>query len=360
MRKIIESLGFYVGTVIGAGMFALPYAVSRAGFGWSFFFFIFTFFLLTFFHLVYGKVAYSIAGKHRLPGHVRAVLGEKASFVSMIATMIGLFVALLVYGILAGIFLRNITSVLTPFYWTIIFFAGLAPFLFFRLERVGFINFAFSVPIVLFVILLFVKALPLIRVANFVTPAVPDYLLPYGVFLFAFAGLSAIPEMVEVARKRNHPTFSGVIMSGSLLIAIIYALFVAAVLGVAGSAVAPDALSTLPRFFGRAIVVAGEFAALFAVLTSYLAIGVDIRGIFHYDYGFSRWLSWLFAASVPFFLFLIGFGNFINTIEFLGAVTVALNGIFVLWLGVKKNIISRALALPIGLALLVGIGLFVV
>jgi amino acid permease len=361
MKEVLENIGFYVGTIVGAGMFALPYAVIKAGPFWSLLFFFLTFGLLTLFHLIYGRIAYAIEGKHRLPGHVREVFGKNAALVATFAVVIGLYGALLVYGILSGIFLHHLTSALTPSYWTIIFFICLAPMLLFRLERIGIINFVLSIPIVLFVILLFVKALPIINVSYLMTPpALPNYFLPYGVFLFAFAGLSAIPEMVEVMRKHNRQVFTRIVIGGSLAVAVIYALFVIAIAGVAGSATAPDALSTLPRYFSTPLVVFGELVALLAVLTSYLAIGIDLRGMFHYDYNFSPFLSWLFVISIPLFLFVIGFGNFISIVEFLGAVTVALNGMFVLWLAVRKNIISSVWALPLGVALLLGIGLFIV
>lgn len=359
MRKIIDGLGFYVGTIVGAGMFALPYAVSRAGIWWGSFFFLITLGLLTVFHLLFGAVIYHIPGKHRLPGYVKALIGPRASLFAALTTATGLFGALLVYGILAGIFLTNITSLFSPAHWSLLFFIGLGPLLLFRLGRIGMINFFLSLPIVVFVGVLFVKAFPLINSGYFFSIEPREWFLPYGVFLFAFAGLSAIPEMVEVMRKRNSALFREVVIGGSLLVGIIYVLFIVAVAGVAEEATPPDALSALPLFFGKPLVLFGQIVALLAVLTSYLAIGVDVRAMFYYDYRFSYVASWFLAASIPLFLFLIGFGNFIRTVEFLGAITVALSGAFVLWLGVKKDIISRAAAFGVGSVLVTGIVLFI-
>lgn len=366
MKKIIEDLGFYVGTIVGAGIFALPYAVARAGVWWGGFFFILALFLLTYFHVVYGRVIYATEEKHRLPGYVRAFIGKNAGIAATLSMLVGFYGVLLVYGVLAGTFLYDITGTQTPFWWTFIFFGALSLLLFFSLERIGMINFLLSLPLVGFVLFLFAKTLPLINASHFsFSFQNPHWFLPYGIFLFAFAGASAIPEMVEVfrprrdgARKRNTYAFERTVVLGSFMIAIFYLLFIITVVGISGSATSPEALTSLKGYVSPFLLWVGEIMALFAVATSFLAIGTDLRSMFRYDYKLPLPASWFLVMMGPVTLFLLGFGAFIPLIAFLGAVTIALDSIFILWLGVKKHIISRALALPVGAALLLGIGLF--
>lgn len=359
MRKIIEDLGFYVGTIVGAGIFALPYAVARAGVWWGTFFFIVALILLTFFHVVYGRIIYAVEEKHRLPGYVRTLIGKNAGIAATLSMLIGFYGVLLVYGVLAGTFLYDITSAQTPFWWTFIFFGALSPLLFFSLERIGMINFLLSLPLIGFILFLFAQSLPLIDASHFsFSFQNPDWFLPYGVFLFAFAGASAIPEMAEVFQKRSKKAFERTIFSGSLMIALLYLLFIVTVVGIAGSATSPEALISLKGYVSPFLLWVGEIMALFAVATSFLAIGTDLRSMFRYDYKLPFPASWFLVIVGPILLFLLGFGEFIPLIAFLGAVAVAIDSIFILWLGVKKNIISRAIALPVGAALITGIVVF--
>lgn len=359
MRKIIEDLGFYVGTIVGAGMFALPYAVARAGVLWGGFFFILALVLLTFFHIVYGRVIYAIKEKHRLPGYVRMMAGRNAGITATLSMLIGFYGVLLVYGVLAGSFLYDLSGIQTPLWWTFVFFIILSPILLFSLERIGMINFLLSLPLIIFIIILFVNVLPSISFPRFsFSFQNSDWFLPYGIFLFAFAGASAIPEMAEVFQKRSKKAFERTIFSGSLMIALLYLLFIVTVVGISGSTTSPEALASLKGHITPLLLRGGEFIALLAVATSFLAIGADLRGMFRYDYKLPLPASWFLVILGPILFFLLGFGAFIPLIGFLGAVTIAVDSMFILWLGVKKNIISRALALPVGATLLAGIAVF--
>lgn len=359
MKQIIEDLGFYVGTIVGAGIFALPYAVARAGVWWGGFFFIVALVLLTFFHVVYGRVIYAAEEKHRLPGYVRALIGKNAGIMAIFSMLIGFYGVLLVYGVLAGTFLYDITSAQTPFWWALIFFGVLSPFLFFSLERIGMINFLLSLPLAGFILFLFAQSLPLIDASHFsFSFRNPNWFLPYGIFLFAFAGASAIPEMVEVFRKRNKHAFERTVLSGSFIVAILYLLFIITVVGISGNATSPEALVSLRGHVKPFLLQMGEMVALLAVATSFLAIGTDLRSMFYYDYKLPLPASWFLVMIGPVLLFLFGFGEFIPLIAFIGATTIAIDSMFILWLGVKKNVISNVLALSMGTTLFIGIGLF--
>src|SRR3989344_5105184 len=96
--KILKGLGLLVGMIVGAGMFALPYAVSRAGLWWGAFHFILAAVLVTCIHLLYGKVLFHNHLRHRLPGYVREYVGENAYWVTLISRFFAYFGYLLAYG----------------------------------------------------------------------------------------------------------------------------------------------------------------------------------------------------------------------------------------------------------------------
>ena len=361
MKKIIETLGFYVGTIVGAGIFALPYAIARAGVWWGSLFFISALILLTFLHIVYGRIIYAAGEKHRLPGYVWMIIGKNAGITARFSMLVGFYGVLLVYGIFAGTLLYDISSTQTPFWWALIFFAAISPFLLFSFERIGMINFLLSLPLIGFILFLFITSIPFIDISHFsFSLQNADWFLPYGIFLFAFAGASAIPEMADVFRKRNKRVFEYTILSGSFIVALLYLFFIITVVGISGSATSPEALVSLKGRVTPLFLRVGEIMALLAVATSFLAIGTDLRSMFHYDFKLPLSTSWFLAMIGPVIFFLLGFGGFISLIGFLGAVTIAFDSLFILWLGVKKNIISPALALSVGVALSAGILIFLI
>src|SRR3989344_834051 len=88
--QTLKALGLLVGMIVGAGMFALPYVVMRAGLFWGTFHFVLAAVLVTAGHLLYGAVCYRIDERHRLPGFVRKYLGGPWYIVALASRFFGL------------------------------------------------------------------------------------------------------------------------------------------------------------------------------------------------------------------------------------------------------------------------------
>src|SRR3990167_2255813 len=211
MIRTCSSLGLMVGAIIGAGMFALPYAIARAGIFWGLVHLFVTFSVITLIHVFYGTVVISTPGKHRLPGYARIHLWPVAGRLAFFSALGGFYGALLAYGILGGIFLSR----LVPFWgwssemFTLLFFAGGAFALLFNLQHVGELNFFLTFVLVAVVGVFAVLLLPHMEFSNFkIIPDTSAWFLPYGIFLFAFAGASAVPDAAE-AFYRGHQTPNG-------------------------------------------------------------------------------------------------------------------------------------------------------
>ena len=78
MSGVFSSMGLMIGAIIGAGMFALPHVVARAGIFWGSFHLLFAFCVVTLIHIFYSVVVAATPGKHRLPGYARIHLGVVA------------------------------------------------------------------------------------------------------------------------------------------------------------------------------------------------------------------------------------------------------------------------------------------
>ena len=94
-----------LGTIVGAGIFGLPYIFAKIGWQASLALFIFLAAIILFVHFNYVFVVLRTEGKHRLAGYAQIHLGNWAKVVEVFSTIIGYTGGLLVYGILAGIFL---------------------------------------------------------------------------------------------------------------------------------------------------------------------------------------------------------------------------------------------------------------
>ena len=106
--RTIEGLGLLLGMIIGAGMFALPYSISKVGLFWGSVIFLVVLVLSILLHFLYAAIIYTTPGKHRVLGYMKAYLGPRASFIMAIFTFLGYYGAMLAYGILGGIFLKTL------------------------------------------------------------------------------------------------------------------------------------------------------------------------------------------------------------------------------------------------------------
>ena len=325
-----------IGVIIGAGMFALPYAVARAGIFWGLFHLLFTFCIITLIHIFYSAVIAATPGKHRLPGYARIHLGMGAERLAFFSAFGGFYGALLVYGILGGIFLSR----LFPFFagganvFTFLFFAAGALILLWNLQRVGELNFFLTFFLVVAVGILAILLLPHIEFSHFkIVPDKTAWFLPYGIFLFAFAGASAVPDAAEAFHRgyqAPNGRFRRVLVLSTVIPLVVYLVFITSVMGVSGQAVSSDAIFGLEDFLGARAVWIGSLIGFLAVFTSFLALGLDLKNMFRYDAGASSSVAWVGAVAIPPLLFAAGVDDFISVIGLVGAVAIGIDGIIIL------------------------------
>lgn len=323
----LSGLGLLVGVIVGAGMFALPYAVAQAGLVWGVVHMIIAFCVLTLAHILYGEVVYISPGTHRLPGYARMHLGSWAGRLALLSALIGFYGALVAYGILGGVFLSHLFALPEHVYsLSMLFFIAGAAVLALRLARVGFANFILTALLVVFVLILAARALPHVNIHSFPLADNASWFLPYGIFLFAFAGASTIPDVADIFAKKRTKLFRHVVILATIIPLFLYVVFVASVVGVTGVQTPRDAISGLAAVLGSGAVRLGSLIGLLAVFTSFLALGADLKNIFRLDYHWPTVAAWAAVVAVPPALFLLGFTNFIAAVGLVGAVAIGIDG----------------------------------
>ncbi len=352
-RVYFKGIGLLVGMIVGAGVFALPYVFSKAGLSWGIFHFAITFIILLFLHLLYGEIAYFTQGKHRFTGYVEIFLGKWAKQLAFLTTIASYYGSLLVYGLLAGLFLSNIFNQFSSTTFAILFFIITGILVFSKTENIATINFYLTIPLFGFIFYLLFIALPYIKSDNFFgNLGMINHLfdgtwfLPYGVWLFALTGFSVIPEVRDIFSGFSISNFRKTITWSLMLSAIFYLFFVIAIFGVSGQATTEDALSGITAILGRGALFIGSLIGFLAVFTSYIALAFDMKNIFNYDYKIPKLISLILTVVPPVILFLIGASDFVKILGITGTLGMGILGIFIILMSRKLRKIKTGDFIP--------------
>lgn len=317
-----------IGTIVGAGMFGIPYVVAKSGFLIGAIFLLGLTLVTLLMHLIYGEIVCRTQEKYRLVGYAGHYLGKWGKIITVPALLFGLYGALLVYIIISGEFL---STIFFPFFggssfnYSLIFLALGAFVIFKDLTLVKKLELGMSLFLILIIILIFFVGLPHLNVSNLKSINFKYFFLPYGVILWALAGGAAIPEIKEILQI-NGRQYKKAIIWGTVIPSILYFLFMFSVVGITGANTSPEAIQGLIGFLGKGIIVLGAALGLLAAITSYFILGLYLKKVFLYDFKINKTLSWFLVCFVPLAGFLLGLREFIPIIGFLGVVLGAVEG----------------------------------
>lgn len=337
-KNSIFALTILTGTIIGAGIFAIPYVVSKSGIIPGIFYLLLLGFVVLLIHLFFGEIVLRTKEKHRLPGFAQKYLGNRGKSLATFSDFFGIIGALLAYIIIGGDFLRMILLLFFPvlselpfLYFNLFFWAILSFFIFLGIKLIARIQFLMNMALFLVIFLIFIFALPEINFQNFVLINPNYFFLPYGVILFSLFGWSAIPEMREILEsQKEKKNLKKIIITASVIVFGLYSLFFLAVVGVSGGKTSPEAFQGLLPFLGPQIIILGTLFGFLAIATSFLILGNYLKNVLIYDFKISKYLSILLACGLPLILFLLGFRDFIGVIGFIGTIVGAISGIIII------------------------------
>lgn len=333
--KFIRTLSVFVGTIIGVGIFGLPYVTSKAGFFVVLFYFLAMSFIAILIHLLFSKVVLGTETLYRLPGFVGEYMGSNWKKITLLTIGAGLVGALLAYLIVGGTFLEYF---FTPYLggnnliYTLLFFIAGAYLIFRDIKHISVVEFSLLIVFFAILISLFIKAVPFIDLSNFQKTDLSFIALPYGVVLFALWGSSLIPELEEMLGSGAQKLLKWVIISGILLAAITYLFFVFMIVGVTGPNTSKEGISGLSNILGNGIIRLGFIFGVITCFTSFITLGLTLKKILWYDFKLSPKLSWFIACFAPLILFFLGLKEFISVIGLTGAFALGFEAIITVFL----------------------------
>jgi len=333
-NSFVLALSTLVGTIVGAGIFGLPYVISKSGVLPAVFYFFLIGGAVMVLHLLFGEVCLRTKEKHRLIGYSQMYLGRLGKMLVVVSTFFGLLGALLVYIILGG---RFLAIALTPFFSvsdttaSFVFWIVLS---FFVLQGIQFIakaEFFMNLLLLLFGVIIFVFAFPHVQSINFTLIENSNIFLPYGVILFSLLGWSAVPEIADLFKgKKDKQNLKRVIVWTFAIVIAFYLVFSFIIVGVSGQDTSPNTLDGLVPFLGQNIVVLGSLFGLVALASSFLILGNYMKNSLRYDFKLPYLVSTGIAVFVPFLVYLLGIRDVIAVMGILGAVLGAIEGVIII------------------------------
>jgi tyrosine-specific transport protein len=367
-KNYILAVATLIGTIIGVGLFALPFIINNSGVIPLIIFMVVLAATQCFLHLLFAEVVLSTKDKHRLPGFVEKYIGKKSKRLTFVIEVIGAYGSALAYIVVGGLFLNQLIG---PYlggsifiYSTVLFiFASLITF--FDIKMIAGTELVLTSFLVIAIGLIIWRGFSHIEVANYHLVVWKNIFLPYGPIFFAVGGGAAIPEICRLLAYEKSKIRSAII-SGTFISAALMLIFVLVILGITGAKTSPDTLAGLSSVLNDGVIVFSLIFGLLAIITSYIVTNQSTEEIFEWDFKFNNKLAWFLACFIPYFLFLLGWTNLIKIVSFTGAVVGGLSGIILIWLVFKvkakpdqvsiiKNKLTKPLAYFLSLMFLLGL-----
>jgi len=329
MRHFFEALATFLGVSIAAGIFAIPYGVSKSGILIGLLEIIVLAFLITILYLYYGEIVLRTESKHQLSGYAEKYVGKTAKYITLGAMILGL------YGVLSAFLIGGSEAIgklisIDHMQAGILFFVGIGLMIGIGLKAIEKSEIITNgIKLVLFILfVIFVLSLGKIDFNNYKYIEIKNIFAPYGLILFAFFSVHIIPEMREEL-SNNARDLKKAIIYGGIITAAVYVIFTLLIIGVTGIGTSDIAITgienlSFPVFF------AGNLFFIMALTGAFLATGLALKEMFIYDLKFNPILAWIFTISVPFLIFICKLSGFISTLDFVGIFIGGIFGILVI------------------------------
>jgi amino acid permease len=316
--KISESLKAYfvlVSTVVGLGIFVLPYTFSKSGYYFLLWlpFWFFVFFIL---HLLFGEILLQTKEKHNLPGLAGLYLHPLAKHLVWLFDYFGMLGVFLIYFIALAKFWSLILPI-DPLMVKIVFALFNLYFIFKDIRIFAQMETILTLGIFFIFFSIILMLLPNFNFENIklALKEPQEPLLPYGILLFALSGTSAVPIIVDLIGK-DKKSFLKVNFFGLLSVVLLYLIYTFVVVGFLNDKVSEESLQSLAPYFPKIFLV---LAVLFVTLNiTFVDMAFYLkRGLF-YDYSLqSQTVNLILAFSI----LLLAFFEPLSLIPLIGLVS---------------------------------------
>jgi len=325
-KRIFLLIGLLVGSIIGAGVFALPFVFSQSGFLTGLAYLSVSVLIYILLYLLYADIVVRTEGEHRFVGYTRIYFGKVASWFSVLVAILGAMVSLTAYLVLSISFMSLVFPSLSHSVSLLAFWAIGSFAIFLKLKRIVAFEFFVTIAMLGIVFLIFVLGADTffenLSVGEFVFNFKAGA-LPFAPIFYALGGMVAIPSIVQYFRvthgSHNYSAMRTVIIWGVISVAVVYTLFVIGVIGLS-DVISTDSVGGLLSSVPAYVLVSLGTLGLFSLITSYIAIGLDTAKSLKYDLNIHHTLRALIVVLAPLGIYTAGFTDFFKLISFTGGI----------------------------------------
>ncbi len=332
-RDFILKVGILSGTIIGAGIFSLPYIFASVGLIPGLVYLLISSVVFIELYRMYAEVIVSTPGDHRLVGYARQFFGAPGVWFAAISSIVQVVFVLTIYLVLSQSFANLITSSGAAFHKLVLFWVAGSSAIFLGFRKIAFLETFITGGILAIIALIFMLgfsgSFDVIRIGGSVNW--PLLLLPLGPVLFALSGRQAIPEVVKLGGD-----YKKAITFGTALPVVAYILFIIGILALSGS-VTPDAVTGLIGRVSPIVLIAIGVMGALSLISSYITVGFDVHKSLEIDLGLPFWTRFFIIVFGPITLYLGGFSNFLDLVAFVGGLLLAAEAVFIMMLWRKAT-----------------------
>lgn len=326
MINFIESILIIISTIIGLGVFVLPYAFVHSGFYfWVWFLLVvMSFFLL---HLIYSEIIFQVKEKHNLPGLAGKILGEKFKKYVWVLDFFGTQLVFWAY-LLAIPAIINSFFAINPLLIKIFIALFVILIIFLKINPFAKVESTLAVLLLLLFIFLISIFLPQVDFKNIQAASFNPF-ISYGVLIFAFTGYSSLQIVYDLIGE-NKKKMLAINLIALFLISLIYLLFTIAIVGIVGENISPETFSSLKNRVDIKILTLAGILAFLNIFTTFIALAFYLKRGLNVDFGLSESKSWV-LTSLPILCFIfLNLENLAKLISAIGSLFIGLNLIIVL------------------------------
>ncbi len=322
--KYLAALSTTVGTIVGGGILALPYAVEKSGFLTGLVLFAIIGAASVLITMYTGELSSRFKKFHQLPVMVGGYMGRNFRLLTLIFQILTIYGAQIAY--LVGISLVLATVFNTSYYLALVaLFVLTLPLIYKGYKAVEeaetpllFIKLGLIVIVAAVVFFLF-------KIGNVSLFNQKYIFAPIGVILFSLTGYTVIPE-VRGELNNDPKNLNKVIISAYIISLAMYVLFTLSFIGAFGSGVSAIATSSITSASYQLLF---DITTIFLLITPYIALSLVLTDAFSYDFGVRRGASVGFALVIPFIIAFFRLG-FQSVLEITGGIFISILSLLIL------------------------------
>lgn len=353
------------GTIIGAGIFALPFVFYTTGIALTSAYAVLFAACAACIYLMYGDVLKHHAFEHRLAGLARLYLGRTGELISFVVGVLQMFFVLTAYLILSSSFVHIFLPAFAGLGEVLFFWIVGSLFIFWKVRGEAIAEFVATVGIILAVCLVFFSGVDgfFAGISSYPmsTSSLPLLLFPFGTLLFSFAGRSIVPDVISYGVERDFSTkqLRLSVIGGVLIALIVYLAFVIGMLGM-WSPPSSDSFGGIIDHVPSSLVLSLSILGALAMWSSYFAIGSDLFRSLHQDFRVPLSAAALLVIGMPLALYLMGLSDFLQVIGITGGIFTAceLGLIVLIWVRSQQGtLMPRSRYVPLAVLAILSVSI---